>query len=376
MSFRKLTSLLVLIAIALIQKTFAEDSISLTLELPEADSLAITQEEESELLWIDARNLMIEGKAFEGTDTYYERVPERLKEFGTTKASSLFWGVTKHPSGFAVRFVTDSKSIGAVWDGGTAMNHMAATGNSGLDLYIRENGEWVFSAVGRPKETRTVRTIKTFESKEEREFLLYLPLYSVVTEMKIGFEPGSAVRLPEPRREESSKPIVFYGTSITQGGCASRAGMAHAAILSRWLDYELINLGFSGSGKMEEEMAHLLAELDPALYVLEATPNMTIENINERYVPFVRILREAHPETPILCVEHPVYKSNHEHNQAMRSAFEELEEEGVKGLYYIYNKDLQRGKENGTVDGIHMTDLGFYWLAQSYYPVMKDILEK
>ena len=99
------------------------------------------------------------------------------------------------------------------------------------------------------------------------------------------------------------KPLVFYGTSITQGGCASRPGMVHTAILGRWLDRPVINLGFSGNGTMDPEMADLMAELDPALYILDCLPNINAAQVAKRVVPFVRTLRKARPETPILLVE-------------------------------------------------------------------------
>ena len=136
-----------------------------------------------------------------------------------------------------------------------------------------------------------------------REYLLYMPLYNGVSSVEIGIPADRTIARPAPRAEDRRKPIVFYGTSITQGGCASRPGMVHTAILGRRLDRPVINLGFSGNGVMEPEIATLLAELDPAVYVLDCLPNMTAAQVEQRVEPFVRTLRKAHPSTPIVLAE-------------------------------------------------------------------------
>ena len=204
---------------------------------------------------------------------------------------------------------------------------------------------------------------------------MYLPLYSGVTELRIGIEQDATIAQPPPRPAGRDKPLVFYGTSITQGGCASRAGMCHPAILGRWLDRAVLNLGFSGSGKMEPELAHLLGELDAAVFVLECLPNMTTEMVRQRVQPFVRILRAAQPTNPILLVESPLNPDANPGNEALRNAFENLTEQGVSGLYYLPGKTQLAGSENGTVDGVHPTDLGFFRIATAYEPVLRSILD-
>ena len=143
----------------------------------------------------------------------------------------------------------------------------------------------------------------------EREFLLYLPLYNGVSAVEIGVPGNRELQAGAPRPASRSKPIVFYGTSITQGGCASRPGMVHTAILGRRLDRPVINLGFSGNGLMEPEMATLLAKLDPAVFVLDCLPNMTPNLVKERVEPFVRTLRRSHPTTPIVLAEDRTYSN-------------------------------------------------------------------
>ncbi len=327
-------------------------------------------EPDSELLWYDAKLLDVEGKAFTDTEVFYERLPKRALPDVTDMVRTL----SKRTAGIAIRFETDSKTIGAIWDGGSAMNHMAATGNSGLDLYAKRDGKWEFVAVGKPTTERTTVTLKGNLSGEQAEYLLYLPLYNGVTELLIGVEPHAKLIKPAPRPANRIKPIVFYGTSITQGGCASRSGMAHAAILGRWFDREVINLGFSGSGKMEPIMAELLGEIDAAVFVLECLPNMTTEMVTERVIPFVRILRKDRPDTPILMVESPLNLPNRGGNKELNKAFKQLSAEGQTRLYYLPGESQLAGDENGTVDGVHPTDLGFYRMAVAYKPVLAAIL--
>lgn len=327
-------------------------------------------EPESELLWYDAKELDVEGKGFTDTEIFYERLPKRALPDVTDMVRTL----SKRTAGIAIRFETDSKTIGAIWDGGGAMNHMAATGNSGLDLYAKCGGKWTFVAVGRPTTERTTVTLKSGLSGETTEYRLYLPLYNGVTELLIGVEKDAKLIKPAPRAADRRKPLVFYGTSITQGGCASRSGMAHPLILGRWFDREVINLGFSGSGKMEPIMADLLGEIDAAVYVLECLPNMTTEMVTERVVPFVHILRKARPNTPILMVESPLNLPNRGGNKELNKAFKQLTAEGQTRLYYLPGGAQLAGEENGTVDGVHPTDLGFHRMATAYKPVLAAIL--
>ncbi len=320
--------------------------------------------------WHDARELGLEGKGWPGASAAYQRLPGRAEEM----VPDAVWHLSHHTAGICVRFMTDSPRIAAIWDGGGAMNHMAATGNSGLDLYARKGGGWVFCGVGRPQPTQTTAILAEHLPDTLTEYLLYLPLYNRVTELKIGLTPDSRLVTPPDRPAAPEGPIVFYGTSITQGGCASRAGMCHPALLGRWLDREVVNLGFSGAGKMEMPLAALLGDIDACLYVLECLPNMTADMVAERVAPFVRRLRAVQPTTPILLVENLLTGSAGEGNEALRAAYEQLRGEGVQHLHYLPGDELLAGRENGTVDGVHPTDLGFFRMAQRMEPVLAEIL--
>ncbi len=324
---------------------------------------------ESDLYWFDGKLLKVEGKGFADTENYYERLPLRAKG----KIPEGLWNLGKNTAGIYFRFVTNSKKLGAIWDGGEAMNHMAATGNCGLDLYAFKDGKWVYTGTGRPKKTKTTATISSNLSDKPTEYLLYLPLYANVTDFKIGIEKDSFIA--KPKASIKTKPIVFYGTSITQGGCASRAGMAHPEILGRWLNMEVINLGFSGSGKMEPEMAEFISEIDAAVYVLECLPNMTNEMVAERIEPFVKTLRKHHPDTPIILSENCLYKTDNPQNVELKKVYEKLKAEKIINIYYKIGEPQLAGIENGTVDGVHPTDLGFLRIAKSYYPDLKKLLK-
>jgi lysophospholipase L1-like esterase len=151
--------------------------------------------------------------------------------------------------------------------------------------------------------------------------------------------------------------------------------MSHAAILARRLDREVINLGFSGSGKMEPALADLIAGIDASVYVLECLPNMTMEMVEERIDPFVRRLRRDHPATPILLVENLVKPTEAPQNAALRTVRDRLLAEGITGLHYLPSGNcLHTPGEEGTVDGVHPTDLGFVRIAESYEPVLRELL--
>lgn len=340
------------------------------------------QENDGELHWIDSKSLSLEGRGWEEGQSFYRRLPAKAEK----SVPPSVWNLSRHTSGMYVRFKTNATSLRAKWSltgKDLAMPHFAATGVSGLDLYVRgENGQWHWLAVGIPTHFPDNEAL-FFENvaAEAREFLLYLPLYNGIEHLSIGLPAEAEIWKGDDPIE---KPLVFYGTSITQGGCASRAGMSTTAILGRQLEKEIINLGFSGSGKMELSLAHLLAELDPALYFIDCLPNLEAQQVAERVVPFVRVLREKHPEIPIVLAEGVTYddaffkeKRNHRNlasRKALRTAYEQLLQEGHKNIYYQVGEGQLGTDGEGTVDGTHPTDLGFMRQAQVYAPLIQSVL--
>lgn len=347
------------------------------MDIAKLDENMAVKDPERDLLWYDAKKLTIEGKGWDDTEEFFDRIPARSKDV----VRETIWLLAKHSAGISVRFTTDAPSLAVRWDGDKAMDHMPATGVSGVDLYVKREGEWKWLAIGRPIEEMNEKELFSDLPVEEREFMLYLPLYNAVHTVELGLPSGHGIQ-PAPPRDK--KPIVFYGTSITQGGCASRPGMCYTAILGRWLDWPTINLGFSGGGIMEPEVIDLLCELDPAVYVLDNMPNMQEERINEFEEPALRKLKAAHPDVPIVLVDNILYcdaylKSKRmdrysKSNQAQYAIYEKLVAEGMAGLVYVKDGGLIGTDGEATVDGTHFTDLGYMRFAEKLVGVLKDSL--
>ena len=255
------------------------------------DSKLATARPGDSLLWFDIRCLDVEGRGWNDTKTFYDRLPARAE----AKVRDPVWKLSHHSAGMRVRFVTDSSALHARWvltNPWLYLQNMAATGVSGLDLYVRtEEGRWRFLAAGLPSAQTNSVTLAENLVPGKREYLLYLPLHNGVQSVELGLASGATLAKAGPWGPGERKPIVFYGTSIQHGLCASRPGMVHSAILGRRFNWPTVNLGFSGQGKMEPAMADLLAELDPAIYVLDCLPNLVAAEVKERVEPFVRTLR-------------------------------------------------------------------------------------
>ena len=184
---------------------------------------------------------------------------------------------------------------------------MTPTGTKGLDLYTWVDGAWRFVNSGRPTGKVNQATIIANMEPVEREYMLYLPLYDGVISLSIGIDAEASISVPRTAIPVRTKPIVFYGTSILQGGCANRPGMAHTNIISRRLNREIVNLGFSGNALLDYEIAEVMSSVDAGVYVLDFVPNASSDQIYEKMETFYRILRDKHPRTPIIFIEDPVF---------------------------------------------------------------------
>ncbi|MEQ6122192.1 SGNH/GDSL hydrolase family protein [Reichenbachiella sp. MALMAid0571] len=348
-------------------------------------ALSQSQQPEVKFEWSDIKDLGVRGQGWLEDELFYNRLPHYAKG----KVTDAVWGLSAHTSGFYVEFKTNAPTISAKWTltGGhvNKMPHFASTGVSGLDLYTKTaNGQWHWVGVGKPNSypDNEVVLIDNMPT-DEHIFLLYLPLYNGVSSVQLGVPSGFNL---QKVTAVDKKQIVFYGTSITQGGCASRPGMSATAILSRQLNCEVVNLGFSGSGKMELEMAELLGELNPEIYFLDCLPNMDAEMVASRVAPFVKTLRKLRPHTPIVMAENRMYEnafmdqkryeSDLNKTKELRKVYETLMQEGVLGLHYLIGKGQLGYDGESTVDGSHPTDLGFMRQADYYRPILERILEQ
>lgn len=352
---------------------FALISPGILLQAEGIDPKSGVPDPDGNLVWYDCTLLPIEGKGWTDTASYYDRLPASAKD----NVPAAVWGLGHNSAGICVRFTTDATSIQVRWtllSNSLAMPHMPATGVSGVDLYGKdEAGKWRFRGNGRPTE---ISNNATFYVTAGSDNLLYLPLYNGVKSVEIGIPKDKTLAAPKPSLRERCKPMVFYGTSITQGGCASRPGLATPAIVGRELDVPVINLGFSGSGKMEPEMANLLDTLDPSIYVLDCLWNMDAAMVTERVEPFVRQLRKSHPATPILLVEDSNFRTitPTDKGRILCAVYDKLTKEGMTNLHFLSNAEMLGDDFEGTVDGCHPNDLGMMRQATVFIRSLRPIL--
>ena len=333
--------------------------------------------------WHDVADWGVEGRGWADQERkrWFDRFPAKAE----SKVTQAVWNLSRHSAGMMVCFKTDATTIRAKWkllSARLGMPHMPPSGVSGLDLYARDSkGQWRWAAATKPNKQEMEATLLSGIAPDIREYALYLPLYNGTESLEIGVPKEARFEGLAPRK---AKPLVFYGTSITHGACASRPGLAHPAILGRRLDMPVINLGFSGNGRMHKEVGDLMVEVDAACYVIDCLPNLKPVAVSERCVPLVKQLRKACPNTPIILVEDrrfanswilPAKSKFHDYNQAaLRKAYEELKAAGVKKLHYLAGDLLLGHDTEGSTDGSHPNDLGFLRQADAFEPVLRQAL--
>lgn len=295
--------------------------------------------------------------------THFFRVPHEV----TSTVSEGVGYLAKHTAGGRVRFRTDSPfvAIRVISKGLGRMAHFAFAGSGGVDMYA--DGVYVKTFIP-PLDKSNYSGIFDFGKRRMREILLELPLYSLLTDLEIGLAPDAVTEAPTPYR--NPVPAVFYGSSITQGGCASRPGSCYQAILSRRFDLDYVNLGFSGNAKGEPTMADYIAGLTMSMFFLDYDYNApSLEHLAATHEPFFLRVREAHPTTPIIIMSRPkAIRSAEEEARlsVIRRTYENALARGDKNVYFVDGDALTAvcGNE-GTVDNCHPTDLGFFSMAQA-----------
>lgn len=360
-------------------------------------ALAARAQDTPEQPWrlVDATDLRIINKAFDNTERTFSRLPVDIKD--SIAPGRDLWDRQQCSAGIGIRFATDSKRIGVkyrlLWD--THLIHMADTGLKGTDLYIFEgDSAWRHVNTNRPyvlkdedgNKTKWVES--TYVSNldgDMHEYVVYLPLYDGVEELYIKIDSTATITNGAPELIDPNRRIVAYGTSILQGGCASRAGMAATNIMSRELNAEVMNLGFSGEGKMDRYIASALAQIpDVDLFLLDPVPNCTELMCDTLTYDFVKTLRTLRPDVPVVMLEGPLYPYYRydamfnsylpAKNAAFRRNYDRLVAENPDNLYYVSSEGLDGIEDDGTVDGIHLTDLGFRHYADKMTPIIRDIL--
>ena len=317
----------------------------------------------------------------------YNRLPDRAEK----TIRKAVWDLSRHSAGISIAFRSDAPQIKIRYQvsGSFNMPHMPSTGVSGVDMYATDiHGELLWCSARyafRDTVTYTYNKLSYGQSASKGyEYEVYLPLYNDVKWLEVGVQEGYKLEFLPASQE---KPIVLYGTSIAQGACASRPGMAFGNIIGRKLGHPVVNLGFSGNGQMEPEVFDLLAEIDAQLFILDNMPNMggdRAPKIYDRTINGVHKIREK-TNVPILFVEH--YANSHNGtsieeeesykklNLSFRKAYRALQQEGVQNLHFLSEEELGLSQDC-SVEGWHPNDLGMQVYADAYIPKIKNILNE
>lgn len=304
-----------------------------------------------------------------------QTLPKRVAELATNAA------------GINITFQTNSRNIKVKWILGkyNQLWNMTPLAVNGMDLYGWSKDHWQYVASARPVADTNAAVLVNNLDGEMRAYRLYLPLYAEVKELQIGVDAAAIIQ-KAAAQDLPEKKVVIYGSSITQGASASRPGMAYPSLIARHLNVETFNMGFSGSGKMEMAVADVLAKMDADVYVLDCVPNPSPKEIQERAVPFIRRLRNLKPGIPIILVESIFREDGNwngkkgmvvtNQNKEFRKAYEQLAGEKFHDLYYISSTGLIGDDHEATVDGTHLTDLGFTRLAKHIEDVLMQLFKK
>lgn len=304
----------------------------------------------------------------------YQRLPIRMYPSLRKELAEL----SRHSSGGFLRFRTNSGQLYVECEllSCNDMNHFPRVGVSGLDVYC--DGRYMDSVSGTAEQMVLQKEIPLLKDGM-MDILIYFPLYNGVKYLKIGIEDHATLEKAKPMTYE--KPVVFYGSSITQGGCASRPGNCYTNLLSRWLDTKIINLGFSGNAKGESKMAELIAEIDMSVFVMDYDYNSVTEELSRNHYPFYRIVREKHPDLPIVMVS----KANREVNvpvnrgdEIIYTTYHRAKAERDQNVYFLSGEHFYRGigRDTATVDNCHPNDLGFFYMAKGIQPLLSELLER
>lgn len=340
-----------------------------------------------DMIYHDATKFPLYGTAVTNDSVTFTRLPDSLK----TKIRKELYDLGTNTAGLFIRFSSNATKMKVKWNStfNLEMNHMAPSGIRGFDVYtLMDDGHWEFVAPARPVVNKKHSSATVFSAMKPggmREYMMFFPLYDGADSLYIGVDSAAVIEMPKVDLPKREKPIVIYGTSITQGACASRPGMCHTNMLVRDLNREIYNLGFSGNGKFDLEVAEVMTSIDAGLYVIDCLANNKVEEIKEKVAPFFQYLRQRRPEVPVLFVESPMFPGYlfdmkegdtlNEKNAVLREYYEKLKKQGVKNIYYFEAKDILTEDRQGTVDGYHFTDLGFYRYTNNIRPVIEAIIK-
>ena len=335
---------------------------------------------EPDLIWLDAKKapFTLYGVFYDEQEQCYLRLDKAVAD-ATSKGVS---GLNYRTAGGRIRFRTNSSFIGikAEMKNQGPMKHMPRTGQSGFDLYRKtETQPDTFYHMFVPSDVNLKEGYASPKVTDGimAEYTINFPLYDQVSELYIALKKDAIIEPAAPYRFE--EPIVYYGSSITQGGCASRPGNAYQAIIGRKLNMDHVNLGFSGNGKAEEVMVNYIAGLKMKAFVCDYDHNApNIEYLKATHLPLYRAVRKAQPDLPIVFVSSPdsLLKPQWlERMEVVRATYETALAEGDRNVYFVPGNTLFEGEDWDacTVDGCHPNDLGFQRMATRIGAVLKEL---
>ncbi|MFH1377988.1 MAG: SGNH/GDSL hydrolase family protein [Planctomycetota bacterium] len=302
------------------------------------------------------------------------------------------WNLAQHLSGVRLRFKTNSSVLKVrIHQPLVEMTNMGPMGHSGIDLYVGAPDDMSYWGTSRP-DLAAIKADKPYEhtyfektERTVRDITLYLPVYNSLTALDIGLDNDAVIEPPSPYA--NAKPIVFYGTSITQSGCASRPANGYVPMLGQLLNSDIINLGFSGNGRGEPELANLVADIDASLFVLDYEANAGLELMEKNLLPFAETIRAKHPQTPLVILSKPFFSrvnylpDGYEGHQRSSAFFQSVAVELNKrypGPAVFTDGWTLIGPQTpyAYVDGVHPNDYGFAQMASRLAPVLQSLLNK
>lgn len=340
----------------------------------------VTSISKDDILWINASQSPFKVYGAAGTEPYV-RMPDEVAQ----KVSPGVHGLSKHTAGIRVRFRTNSPyiAIHCEWNRIEPMSHMPLSGSSGFDLYKYSNNNQIYvgSFMPSPSSHNGYDSLKDLCSNEMTDYILNFPLYNSVNKLFIGVKNDSEFEVPAEYKRDL--PVVFYGSSITQGGCASRPGNCYQNFLSRAFDIDYVNLGFSGSGKAEDEIIEYMANMPMLAFISDYDHNApTVEHLENTHYKLYKAIREKNPNIPYVIISKPDYHIGDNVDDARRdvimNTFIKAKAEGDNNVYFVDGASLFAGEEwfACTVDGCHPNDFGFYRFANALIPTFKTFLNK
>ena len=308
-----------------------------------------------------------------------QRLPQKFK----LDLRPEVWELSENSAGVCVSFFSNTKQLSIKWSlkHNNKMNHMTDAAIKGVDLYYKKLNKWIYIDTGLPNSKDNEQVLFSVKSRKKREFRLHLPLYDTITDIQIGFDKDSKFESVKSKK----RPIIFYGTSITQGGCASRPGIGHTNIISRKLNYECINLGFSGNGHLEKSIGKILSKIDAKMYVIECMPNINTEIVMNNVIPLIKEIRKSSNKhsAPIIffeeCItnldnlDQKLNNQSKEKNFELKKQIDFAKSMGEKNIHIIKQDGCFDYDCEFTVDGVHFNDLGFHRYAYHFIENIKKL---